>query len=310
MGPSNPPSRRFAQHRAAPLGGILRCPHHGDRAWRKDGVESQSSGRSALAASPGGRPGRARLREDHQRVGCHQGVTSRQQRVHVDLDDLGVIGSHAGDRLDDPFQLDRIDPRQPPDRTEQPLGAKPGHEIAAVGGIQGRQGEGHVGDGLGEDAAQPEGDHRPELLVPPHTDQELAFVRHPLLDEHTVHPAGPAVDDAVIGAARVALVVDIDGDEPDIALVLDVRAETLEDGTPAQRRHSPGCLLSRVSDRAGGRGDAVGRQERLGLALIEGVLPGLDGATDELRSRNGRRGPCRVRGVHVRSRDARKLAPR
>ena len=114
--------------------------------------------------------------QDHKRVGRDKLLTPDEQRIHVDLADLGVVGAHLSDRLDDALKLRDVDFGQPPQRAEETVRAQSRDQLTAVGGGEGWQRECHISDGLGEDAAEPKGDHRAELLVTAHAHEKLALV--------------------------------------------------------------------------------------------------------------------------------------
>ena len=204
------------------------------------------------AAPHRARPGRAvarRVREDHQGVGGDQMGTGDQQRVHVDLGDLGVVGGELRHGQQDVTQLVGVDAREAAQRAEQALARSSATRAPDVRLVERRQGERHVGDRLREDATQAERDDRAELLVATQADQQFAVVRHELLDEHAlIRPPRRPVDDAVVGGPGGGCVPDVELHQADVALVQDVRPERLQHGGPAERLHCRRRLLCAVDD--------------------------------------------------------------
>ena len=194
-----------------------------------------------------------------------------------------MVGRQLRHRQQDVAQLVHVDAGQPAQRAEQALRAELGHERAGVRVVERRQGEGDVGDRLGEDAAEAEGDDGAELLVAAHADEQFALVRHELLDEHAlVRPSGRPVDDAVVGGAGGGRVPDVELDEAEVALVLDVGPERLQDGGPAERLDCGRRPLRVVDDGAGGRRYPVHREEGLGLPLVERRPPCVERPADQV----------------------------
>ncbi len=181
-----------------------------------------------------------------------------------------MVGRKSRHRQKDVAQSIRVDAGEPAQRAEQALRAQLAHERARVRIVERRQREGHVGDRLREDAAQAERDDRAELPVAAHADQQLALVRHELFDKHSlVRASRRPVDDAVEGGARRRSITDVQLDKAQVALVLDVGAQRLQDGGRAQRLDHGRRPLRVVHDRAGRRRYAVHREEGLGLPLVE-----------------------------------------
>ena len=225
------------------------------------------------------------LGEDHERVGGDQVRARDEQRVHVDLGDLRVVRRHLRDRPDDPVELIGVDPGEAAERAEQALRAELGRQRPCIRLVQRREREGHVGDRLGEDAAEAEGDHGAELRVTAHADEQLALVRHELLDEHAaVGPSGRAVDDAVVGGAGGGRVPHVELDQAEVALVLDIGAERLEHGRAAQCLDDGRGSLRVVHDGPRGSGHPVHGEEELGLLLVQRRPSGVERPADQSAS--------------------------
>ena len=267
------------QDRAAPLGGVAGGADDGDGRGCEHGVQVVM--RSAPAVSAAGVV--RGLGEDHQRVGGDQVRARDEQRVHVDLGDLRVVRRHLRDRPDDPVQLIGVDSRQAAEGAEQALRAELGRQRPRIRLVQRRERERHVGDRLREDAAEAEGDHGAELRVTAHADEQLALVRHELLDEHAaLGSSGRAVDDAVVGGARSGRVPHVELDQPEVALVLDVGAERLEHGRAAQGLDGGRGSLRVVHDGPRGGGHPVHGEEELGLLLVERRPSGVERPADHV----------------------------
>ena len=194
-----------------------------------------------------------------------------------------MVGRDLRHRHQDVAQPAPVHARQTADRAEQVLRAELGHQRVRVRVIQRGEREGDVGHRLSEDAAEAEGDHGAELLVAAHADEELALVGHELLDEDAVlgSPRRP-VDDAVVGGTRRRRVADVELNEAEVALVLDIGAERLEDRRPAEGLHGVGRALRAVHHRARGRGYRVHGEETLRRHLVERRPARVERAMDQL----------------------------
>ena len=155
---SKPPSRRLRQDRAAPLGDVVRGADDGHRARREDGVEIVGA-RDGRPGPSGCRAGALRAQRPPARRRRPGRLPAHEQRVHVDLADRRVVGDDLGDRADD---LARAAAGR---RAGSPRSTGPSSlarlrsastMLAADRRVHRRQGERHVGHGLGEDAAEAE----------------------------------------------------------------------------------------------------------------------------------------------------------
>ena len=149
-----------------------------------------------------------------------------EQRVDVDLADLGMIGGHPAQRLQ------HVDERLAVDRWRPAEGAQklPGlYLLEQFGGVtvpQGSHREGHVAQGFGVDAAQAEHHHGAEQAIVQEAGDELALAFDHVLHQHPVEcgaDRGRTRLEGVVGLADLYLVLNSKDDKAGIGLMLHLR---------------------------------------------------------------------------------------
>ena len=143
----------------------------------------------------------------------------------------------------------------PEARQERPAGDRLDHGLR-LGLVSGGGVEGHVLEGLDEDAAEPENDDRPEHGVALYAENGLHAFRHDGSDEAAVdcrvREDGAAGGNDLVGRSLGGGAIgDAEADAPDVVLVHDVQRQHLEDERKTQFRGS-------VVDFAGGSRQAGG----------------------------------------------------
>ena len=139
--------------------------------------------------------------EDHQGVGGHRPVAGHDERVDVDLGDLGEVDGDAAQRGDHRAQLSAVDRGRAPERPEQLLGPDEVGELGDVALTKGDDSKRDIAQHLGHDAAEAEGHHRSEHRVPLEPGQQFPVAGDHLLHEDALQGgAGPFGHEPVGGA--------------------------------------------------------------------------------------------------------------
>jgi len=220
------------------------------------------------------RHGRSRgAREHDERVGGHRPIAGDDERVDVDLGDLGVLLGDAGDGQHDVDQPPAVDGRLAAERPEQLLRADETEELLDLALVQGRDRERDVTEHLGHGAAQAEGDDGPEGGVTLHAHHELAGTGYHLFHQHSLERGARPLRQLAVGSGHLFGLAQVEEHELRLGLVLDVRAHGLERQRTVDRRGQGERLSLRARKAAGGHRDAVGGQQALGLVLVQGGAP-------------------------------------
>jgi hypothetical protein len=215
--------------------------------------------------------------EHHEGVDRDRTAVDDEQRVDVDLYDLGKGDGQMPDRHEDIRQRLPVHLGQTAEAAQKPLRADLPQELPRLGMVQRRDTQGDVLKRLRIHAAQAKGHDRPEGGVALHAHEELAVAGEHLLHQHAVEVVAGPHGDVAVGSAHCLGVANVQRDEPSLGLVPDVGADSLDHDRTVDGRGGRGGGVLVMHHGARRHGDVAGGEQCLGLGLVEGLSPGTDG---------------------------------
>ena len=264
------------QH-APPLGRIRGCAHHGDAARSQQRVQAGDVGRRPRAHLD-------RLPDRDEGVHGDRPRPVDEQRVDVDLPDLGMVGRHPAQRLQHVDERLAVDRRRPAEGAQQLPGLYLLEQFGGVAVPQGSHGEGHVTQGFGVDAAQAEHHHGSEETVVQKAGDELALTFDHVLHQHPVERGvdrGRPRLQGTVGLTDLHLVLNSKDDKAGVGLMLYLSRRALHDHRIADLRGQAHRFVGGSDVGARWHGEAVGGEELLARLLVEGGKAGGQGGLDQ-----------------------------
>jgi hypothetical protein len=263
-------TQQVVEGREAELPRMARDAAHHDAAGVEERTKAleHACGRRRRGDGSGGRG----LTELHQRVDGDRLGPAQEQGVHVDARNVGALEAEARETDEDVDQPLDVHRRVASEGAEQQVpGPQTLQHATSLDARERRGREDHVTDGLGEDAAETEGDAGPELRIAHQTRDELAPTLDVLGDEQPLDAVfGPGPAEQILGgAAHGVAVAEADKDQLPFGLVREALAAELQHHGEAELLGRPGGRLGALDELLGGERQAVPGEQLLRVVLGE-----------------------------------------
>ena len=174
-------------------------------------------------------PGFSGPAQHHQGVHrAHLSVRPDQERIKVHLADLILLHGQTGKPHQGVHQGVPVGGGLAPEGVQQAVGFHLQDHVPGLGAAQGGQAEDHIPQGLGENPAQAEHDHRSELGVIEQPGHKLPAARQHGLDQKTFQIPPGLGGHAGSGVMHLAFGVQVQGNQPPFGLVGETCAQCLQ----------------------------------------------------------------------------------
>jgi hypothetical protein len=248
----------------APLAECGRCPHEGHRAGLKKLAQEQRVNRR-VGAGPG---------ISRRRGGDHQGVHGDQlppggddQGVDVHFADVRSFHGQPREPQKGRDGLPAVHRGLAAEGTQQGAGADFVQHLGRIGCRQRRHPEDHVGQGLGQDAPQPEHHHRAELGVLDHTRHQLPAAEDLALHQQAFQVRARRGLQGAGGGKHLVRRPEVEVHQVALAFVQQPFPQPLEDHGKPQGPSGPRGRFGRSRSGLANHRDVVGCQQRFGRIL-------------------------------------------
>jgi len=201
-----------------------------------------------------------------------------------------MVQRHLADGSDGVDECVAVHGGRAPKLPEQTNRADLVQELTRLAFIERCHPEHHILERFCQYTTQAEHHHGAELMIPRHTDDEFAAPRDHLLHQDALQSDGGTTHERFETAARAGVVRDIQEHQSCVRLVLDLGRQSLHHHRVPQPAGDFDRLIGRAHGGTLHHRDAVGREQRLGLRLIQRPSPGRQRPLHDM--------PARCRRLH------------
>ncbi len=228
--------------------------------------------------------------DDDAHVGCDGALRRREDRVEIELGDLGEVGGELRHALDQQRERLAVDALRPANASQHVGRCDAVEHRQRIGLRHGGEPERHVLQHLDQHAPEPERDELAERRIGDRADDDLLAALQHLLDLHADEAGLRVVPARVRHDRRVALLglrsaLDAHEHAAGLGLVQDLRRDDLQHDGEAHLAREPSGLRGGLRDAFPRHRDAVGVADELALGRRQRRASLGDDLVDELADR-------------------------